>query len=213
MIRAAFDTSMSTAYFAVEKDGELLLDFSGDAMKGVSELLPEILKKLEEISVKPADINEWLIGIGPGSFTGLRVGLAFAKGIAYVSGAKYRGVNSGYLFHPDEESFTVLHDGRKNEVIINSFKFDGESYEEVEPFIRKIEELQESELTGQTFTVMDVELPAKRRTEFSASAFFKVPLPELTELEEMEKSCEPIYVRPAVFIDPVVPERNHLRRI
>ncbi|MEM7454733.1 MAG: tRNA (adenosine(37)-N6)-threonylcarbamoyltransferase complex dimerization subunit type 1 TsaB [Planctomycetota bacterium] len=73
--------------------------FSGNAgsgdRKGTSALLvPMIQSVLEEVSVAPGDVE--LIGVtkGPGSFTGLRVGVVTARTMAYVSGAKLVGVNT-----------------------------------------------------------------------------------------------------------------------
>ncbi|MBI4126211.1 MAG: tRNA (adenosine(37)-N6)-threonylcarbamoyltransferase complex dimerization subunit type 1 TsaB [Deltaproteobacteria bacterium] len=58
----------------------------------------KLFQKLEDIlsllSMKPSDINGIIVGIGPGSFTGLRVGLAAAKGMALSLGIPIVGVSS-----------------------------------------------------------------------------------------------------------------------
>ena len=48
------------------------------------ELAPAITDMLSKCSVKPEQLNALAVAIGPGSFTGLRIGLALAKGMAYV---------------------------------------------------------------------------------------------------------------------------------
>lgn len=48
------------------------------------ELLPTIQAMLGRLKLRPADLRGVAVGLGPGSFTGLRVGLATAKGLAYA---------------------------------------------------------------------------------------------------------------------------------
>src|SRR5262249_4463470 len=60
-----------------------------------SDLLPALDRILRELEAEPADVAAVLVGTGPGSYTGLRVGIATALGIARGSGAALRGVPSG----------------------------------------------------------------------------------------------------------------------
>jgi tRNA threonylcarbamoyl adenosine modification protein YeaZ len=57
-------------------------------------LLDQLDRVLVEAGVRHADIALIVAGTGPGSFTGLRVGLATAKTLAYVTGARVVGVTS-----------------------------------------------------------------------------------------------------------------------
>lgn len=54
--------------------------------------MPAIDKLIGEAGWKPDDIGLVAISIGPGSFTGLRIGLSIAKGFAFASGAEIIGV-------------------------------------------------------------------------------------------------------------------------
>ena len=80
MIQAAIDTSL-TCVFAVA-DGERIL-FKGSldsaSRDNDQKLPPWILEKLSECGLKLQDIRRWTVGIGPGSFAGLRSGIAFIK--------------------------------------------------------------------------------------------------------------------------------------
>ncbi len=56
------------------------------------ELAPRVREALELAGVEPSDLVGIAVAIGPGSYTGLRVGLAFAKGLSLVTGAPIVGV-------------------------------------------------------------------------------------------------------------------------
>jgi len=60
-----------------------------------SSLLPGVLTgMLERANAKVADLGAVVIGLGPGSFTGLRIGLATAKGLCYAAGIPLVGASS-----------------------------------------------------------------------------------------------------------------------
>ena len=54
-------------------------------------LLPFIIKMLQEKKLKPEDIKEIEVNTGPGSFTGLRVGISVANALGWVLGIPVNG--------------------------------------------------------------------------------------------------------------------------
>ncbi len=60
----------------------------------MSGLLPAIEVLLGDLSLAPADVSEVVVGRGPGSFTGVRIGVATAKGIAHGLGVGLFGVGT-----------------------------------------------------------------------------------------------------------------------
>jgi tRNA threonylcarbamoyladenosine biosynthesis protein TsaB len=100
-----------------------------------SDLLPALDALLREVGGSPAEIGAVLVGTGPGSYTGLRVGLATALGIVRGTGAQLRGVPSGETLcyaelRPGEEA-TVLLDARAGEVYFARYRRTADEIEVV----------------------------------------------------------------------------------
>jgi tRNA threonylcarbamoyladenosine biosynthesis protein TsaB len=56
------------------------------------ELMPRLVRLLEQQGLAPSDLTGIVISLGPGSFTGLRIGLGLAKGLALAQGLPIVGV-------------------------------------------------------------------------------------------------------------------------
>ena len=90
MLILAFDTATSAATAALVRDGELL----GERAVGSRELLAAIDGLLDAAGVMPAELDAVACGIGPGSFTGVRIGLAHARGLALALDIPVAGVST-----------------------------------------------------------------------------------------------------------------------
>jgi tRNA threonylcarbamoyladenosine biosynthesis protein TsaB len=84
MLRLAIDSSSSSGSIALEKDGELIYQcyFNIDITHSET-LMPQIDTAFKFCNLTVNELDGIVTTIGPGSFTGLRIGLATAKGIAY----------------------------------------------------------------------------------------------------------------------------------
>ncbi|MFO7892794.1 MAG: tRNA (adenosine(37)-N6)-threonylcarbamoyltransferase complex dimerization subunit type 1 TsaB [Longimicrobiales bacterium] len=83
MIRVAIETSTWVGSVAVARDGELLAEVElGVRSRHASTAVPGLQEALETAGVARAEIGEVVVGAGPGSFTGVRVAGATAKGLA-----------------------------------------------------------------------------------------------------------------------------------
>lgn len=85
MIWLAIDSSGTSGSIALEKDGALIYQcyFNIDITHSET-LMPQIDIAMKLCDLKPEDLSGIVTTIGPGSFTGLRIGLATAKGITYA---------------------------------------------------------------------------------------------------------------------------------
>jgi tRNA threonylcarbamoyladenosine biosynthesis protein TsaB len=92
---AAIDTSTALGSVALFDQGELVAEDSTRVSNLHGETLLSMVNALfERVSWKAHDVGRWGVGIGPGSFTGVRIALATAKGIVLVTGAELVGVTS-----------------------------------------------------------------------------------------------------------------------
>nr|PZN71631.1 MAG: tRNA (adenosine(37)-N6)-threonylcarbamoyltransferase complex dimerization subunit type 1 TsaB [Bacillota bacterium] len=81
----AFDTATAACTVAVAEDGRVLSELTLQVPRAHSvRLMPLIAQALQEARVDKRELDAIAVGVGPGSFTGLRIGLATAKGLAFA---------------------------------------------------------------------------------------------------------------------------------
>ncbi len=91
----AFDTSSKHFSLAVVKDGKTLCYRSIVLKKVLSDsIMPAIRGILKKAGLTLAKIDGFAVGLGPGSFTSLRVGLATVKGLAFALQKPVVGISS-----------------------------------------------------------------------------------------------------------------------
>ncbi len=91
----ALDTTTRAGSVAVVVDGMVLVERPGDAARPYAERLPaELLGALADAGLISADIDLFVVASGPGSFTGLRVGIASVQGMALVHGKSVAAISA-----------------------------------------------------------------------------------------------------------------------
>ncbi len=90
MLTLAFDTATSVAAAALVRDGEVLGERSSRAVR----VLADADELLREAALDPSELDGVVVGVGPGSFTGLRLGLAAARGLAFALDVPVAGVST-----------------------------------------------------------------------------------------------------------------------
>ena len=83
----AIDTSTKFLSVAIANDGDILASVRDTGeMQHSSQLVPSIDRTLKKCNLKLKDVDAIALSIGPGSFTGLRIGVATCKGINLALG-------------------------------------------------------------------------------------------------------------------------------
>ena len=110
----AIDTSTSRTSVAIIDDGSVVFSGHRDGATAHGPSLPALVQEALAIS----EVDEVVVGVGPGPFTGLRVGIAFAQSFALAREIPVRGVCSldAIAAQIGEKDFIITVDARRKEV-------------------------------------------------------------------------------------------------
>jgi tRNA threonylcarbamoyl adenosine modification protein YeaZ len=110
----AIDTSTSRTCVAIIENGQVLYSGFRDGATAHGPSLPALVKEALAVS----DVDEVVVGMGPGPFTGLRVGIALAQSFALARQIPVRGVCSldAIAAQVKENDFIITVDARRKEV-------------------------------------------------------------------------------------------------
>lgn len=111
----AIDTSTEQAGIALSTSEGVLVRTWPASRAQTTTVLPEIDRMIAGADLQPADVTGLIVATGPGTFTGLRVGLAIAKGIIAARHVPLIGIPTldiVFAQHPGEYVVAVLPAGR-----------------------------------------------------------------------------------------------------
>ena len=123
----ALETSELTGSVAAAEDGKVLAELELDPQqRSAQSLAPAIRRLLKQVGWQPRNVQLLAVTIGPGSFTGLRVGVATAKVFAYAAGAEVLGINTLETIAAATPramaAVSVAVDAQRGDVIAQSFR-------------------------------------------------------------------------------------------
>jgi tRNA threonylcarbamoyladenosine biosynthesis protein TsaB len=130
MLILGIETATKTGGVAVISEQGVLAEYTLNIEVTHSErLMSTVDRVLSDTGVTLADIDAFAVSIGPGSFTGLRIGVSTVKGLAFTTGKPVAAVPSlrALAWNIPEASHPIcpLFDARKNEVYAAIFRHVG----------------------------------------------------------------------------------------
>jgi tRNA threonylcarbamoyladenosine biosynthesis protein TsaB len=131
VLTLAFDTATDIATSALVDDGEVL----GERASRAVTLLEDVDALLRQGGAHPRDLDALAIGIGPGSFTGVRIGLAVARGLGVALELPGAGVSTLDALAAGAPGAVPVVDARRSEV----FALVGGTYVVVAPADLEVE--------------------------------------------------------------------------
>lgn len=131
MITLAFDTAMGAGSVVVDQDGETLAHRAEPNPRALAEqLVPMIEATLADAGQAYQTIDRIGVTTGPGTFTGMRIGMAAARAMALASQKPLIGVSTlevvaqqAALDGLDSGTITTCFDARRGEVYLQSFNW------------------------------------------------------------------------------------------
>lgn len=123
-----FDTSTERISLAINKGERVLKEINLVSEEShMQKLVPLVAESIEQANLERGGINNVAVGLGPGSFTATRIGVATAKTIAQVLNIPISGCCSldsiAFYFKARGEKICVINDARRGEVWPNLYSF------------------------------------------------------------------------------------------
>lgn len=213
MLLLSVDSSAKASTAALLADGELLCEYTQNQNKTHSvKMLPMIERMLSDVDVAISDVDVFACGVGPGSFTGVRIGVATVRGFAKTLNKPCVPVNSLEILANHAPYFPgtvfALVSARENECYCAAYE-KGE--EVLAPCVMTVEEIAAqtkgkqvlfvgdgAEANQEKFKELapDCVMATGRQNVISAASLGEIALKKLTR--EPAGTCEsliPLYLR------------------
>lgn len=134
----AFESSAKAASAALLEDGVLLGEsFLNNGKTHSATLMPMVERLLSDCGVGASDLDCVAVAIGPGSFTGVRIGVAAAKGLAWAAEKPCCGISTleamAYQMRMHRGLICPVMDARREQVYNALFESDGETVTRLTP--------------------------------------------------------------------------------
>lgn len=134
----AMDTSNQTLAIGITEDQKVLGQLQTTINKNHSvTLMPAVASLVEQVGLKPQDFNRIVVAEGPGSYTGLRIGVTTAKTLADTLNCELVGISSLKTIAANcrgrQEWIVPLFNARRQNVYAGAYQWQGEELVAVLP--------------------------------------------------------------------------------
>ncbi len=125
-VSLVIDTSLNACGLGLFDDETCLFQITEGMTRGQQERLPVMaLEAFQTTGIKPKALDIIGVTLGPGSFTGVRVGLSFAKGLAAGAGVPLKGVGTlealGHHAELHDKSRLAVVNGGRGQIYVQRF--------------------------------------------------------------------------------------------
>ncbi|GAA3930320.1 tRNA (adenosine(37)-N6)-threonylcarbamoyltransferase complex dimerization subunit type 1 TsaB [Microbacterium soli] len=189
----AVDTSLGTTVAVIDADGRTVAEAASPDPLGHAEVIGDLLAQV----ARPG-ITQVVAGMGPGPFTGLRIGIAAARTFALGRGIPVIPVPSHYAVAEAATipgRFAVVTDARRREIAVSVF--DGTDADGIPNLVAP---------TRLAPHGAELEEPVIETVELSASALARVGARAITAARTLT-GAEPLYLRSPDVVQPGAPKR------
>lgn len=136
----ALETATDACSVALWQDGALLARFEPGARRQTERVLPLVDELLAEAGIAVAQLDAIAFGHGPGAFTGVRVAVSVAQGLAFAVDIPVAGVSTlaacalaAHEAYPQHERVLAAFDARMGEVYLGAYRCRGEQADPLRP--------------------------------------------------------------------------------
>src|SRR5438552_18804288 len=136
----AIETSGRIGSIALSQGSTILTEEQFEhGLQNAAKILPIIDRMCRAQNWSAKDLQELYVSIGPGSFTGLRIGVTLCKTIAFATGAKIVAVPSVRVLAenapPEAQELIIVLDAKREQIFTARFHRDGDDapWAEAEP--------------------------------------------------------------------------------
>jgi tRNA threonylcarbamoyl adenosine modification protein YeaZ len=118
-VSLVIDTATSRTVVGLVRDGDIVWQGFHDGATDHGNAVADLVKQALTAGVNPDRV---VVGMGPGPFTGLRVGIAFARAFAAARSIEVVGICSLDAIVVDSDEYTVAIDARRKEIYWATYK-------------------------------------------------------------------------------------------
>ncbi len=213
MILLAIECSSDERSVAVARDGEVIASDTRRSGRSTP-LLGMIEGILQAAHLDRSEVEALAVGLGPGSYTGIRGSIAVAQGWSLATGARLVGIDSSAACAHRAHRLDVrglvaiVIDAQRGEWYVATHKLDEDGVHALSP-LRIATRAEVEELAHAGFQLAGPDLPTPLLAGRTAS-------PDATSVAMLARDCrtwvrpeqlEPIYLRPTTFVK-APPPRN-----
>lgn len=191
MISLLIDTSNRPLSIALNRNGALIAEINSTVKKTHSATIMDYIDKLFKIAdINKKDVDRIIVARGPGSYTGVRIGVTVAKTLAFSLGIKLYSASSLFVIAASagrEGIFAPVFDGRRGNVFGAVYQMKDDYYKiMVEPQYMSFDGLKE-EL--KSFNSSEVLLDQDEKFSTGAGKFIHT-VPKIAAVEKYETALK-----------------------